>query len=33
MVIDIEEAQTIAWCGCKRTCNAPFCDGSHSQLS
>jgi len=30
--IEITEAKTVAWCGCKHSKNAPFCDGSHSKL-
>ena len=29
VVIKNEKTGNIAWCGCKRTGNQPFCDGSH----
>jgi len=28
----VEQAGKVAWCGCKHTCKAPFCDGSLSKL-
>jgi len=30
--VDIAEAKTVAWCGCKHSKNGAFCDGSHSHL-
>ena len=30
--VEIAEAKTVAWCGCKHSHNPPFCDGSHSKL-
>ena len=29
---DNEKDGNIAWCGCKISGNAPFCDGSHNKL-
>jgi CDGSH-type Zn-finger protein len=26
------KAGTYAWCGCKETGDAPFCDGTHEKL-
>jgi CDGSH iron-sulfur domain-containing protein 3 len=30
--VDITEARTVAWCGCKHSGNGGFCDGSHAKL-
>ena len=29
--VDIAEAKTVAWCGCKHSKTGAFCDGSHSK--
>jgi CDGSH-type Zn-finger protein len=29
----MSEAQKVWLCGCKRTGNKPFCDGSHKKLA
>lgn len=30
-VVKITEKRTVAWCGCKHTGNAAFCDGTHKK--
>ncbi|PJA78609.1 MAG: cytochrome C551, partial [Nitrospirae bacterium CG_4_9_14_3_um_filter_51_5] len=30
--VELKERQKVAWCGCKHSKKAPFCDGSHSRL-
>jgi CDGSH-type Zn-finger protein len=30
--VEITETKTVAWCACKHSKNAPFCDGTHSKL-
>ena len=30
--VDIAEAKKVAWCGCKHSATAPFCDGSRKRL-
>jgi len=30
--VEITEAKTVAWCACKHSQNAPFCDGTHAEL-
>ncbi|HIM33647.1 MAG TPA: CDGSH iron-sulfur domain-containing protein, partial [Candidatus Poseidoniales archaeon] len=32
IVVTLDEAKTVAWCGCKQSGNAPYCDGTHSTL-
>lgn len=32
MEINVEEQKKLAFCQCKRTGNAPFCDGTHNKL-
>jgi CDGSH-type Zn-finger protein len=32
VVQEIKEKRVVPWCGCKRTGNQPFCDGSHARL-
>ena len=31
-VVTIEEKKTVAWCGCKKSGNNPYCDGTHQNL-
>ncbi|MCB1168216.1 MAG: CDGSH iron-sulfur domain-containing protein [Leptospiraceae bacterium] len=31
-VLDAQEGEKKAWCGCKRTSNPPYCDGTHNSL-
>ena len=32
MKFTLSEAQKVWLCGCKRSANRPFCDGSHKKL-
>jgi len=32
VIVNFKEEKNIAWCGCKKTANAPFCDGAHSNF-
>ncbi|WP_343203340.1 CDGSH iron-sulfur domain-containing protein [Limisphaera ngatamarikiensis] len=32
MKVVIENARTVAWCGCKHSGNGAFCDGTHARL-
>jgi CDGSH-type Zn-finger protein len=31
-VLQLAEARTVAWCGCKHSKTKPFCDGTHKTL-
>jgi len=31
-MVEITVARTVAWCACKHSHNAPFCDGTHATL-
>ncbi|MBI5815930.1 MAG: CDGSH iron-sulfur domain-containing protein [Nitrospinae bacterium] len=33
VLVDIDEAKTVAFCGCKHTKTPPFCDGTHKTLT
>jgi len=30
MAVDLQEGETVWWCGCGRSRMQPFCDGSHA---
>ncbi|MFC1586203.1 CDGSH iron-sulfur domain-containing protein [Fibrobacterota bacterium] len=32
MEFKIEEKRQMALCQCKKTCTAPFCDGTHDKI-
>jgi CDGSH-type Zn-finger protein len=32
MKTELKETKAAAWCGCKHTKAAPFCDGTHATL-
>ncbi|MEC4678453.1 MAG: CDGSH iron-sulfur domain-containing protein [Nitrospirota bacterium] len=28
----MEKKKSVAWCGCRKSNNMPFCDGTHTRL-